>query len=435
MEIQKYLLVSINSTEMVNNNKMLSENAIITELVPAPPESGSVCAIAIRFDKEHLLDVENILQKNKSAIKGIYPEKKMKLAGFLEKKLGLISEDFIKIVNKIIVGDDLDIVQIDYLLSTDNKKEIETIFSLADTIRQKTVGDVVEIRAAIEFSNYCKKACSYCGINRTNQIINRYRMSDEDILRTVGELDKIGIKTVILQSGEDEQISIPFLMAIMRSIKETYNMRITLSVGEKTFEEYKTLKEAGADNFLLKIETTNKEIFKEIHPDDDYDYRVQCHKWLKELGYITGSGNMIGLPGQKTIDIASDIVFFKEMGINMIGVGPFIPAQGTRFEELPHGSVDLTLRTVAVTRIVCKNVYIPATTALASLDKEAQVMALNAGANSVMLISTPENLRKNYCIYDNKNMIDINSALYAINKAKRKIPAYIKSNEGANLCE
>ena len=153
-----------------------------------------------------------------------------------------------------------------------------------------------------------------------------------------------------------------------------------------------------------------------IHPDGNFDLRLKCSKWLKELGYINGSGNIIGIPGQTIEDIARDIIYFKDMGINMIGIGPFIPAKGTAFENIPHGDIDLTLRTMAVTRIVCKKVYIPSTTALASLDKDAQVWALNAGANTIMLINTPVKYRTNYKIYDDKNMVDIDAAIYAAEK-------------------
>jgi len=251
-------------------------------------------------------------------------------------------------------------------------------------------------------------------------------MSEEEILRVVDSLHVEGIKTVILQSGEDPLWSTQRIIKLIRLIKERTGMRITLSVGERTREEYEELKENGADNFLLKIETTNRKIFNEVHPDDDYDRRIQCSKWLKELGYINGSGNIIGLPGQEIEDIADDIVFFKEMGINMIGIGPFIPAKGTPLEHLPHGNIELTVRSVAVTRIVCKKVYIPSTTALASLDKEAQVWALNAGANTIMLINTPEIYRGSYRIYDNKNMVDMESAIYAVEKTGRKLPGYLR---------
>jgi biotin synthase len=252
-------------------------------------------------------------------------------------------------------------------------------------------------------------------------------MTEDEIMEVVRYLQSIGLRTVILQSGEDPYWSTDKIVSIVKRIKETTGMRITLSVGEKTYDEYAEFKNAGADNFLLKIETTNRDIFKEIHPDDDYDKRLQCSKWLKELGYINGSGNIIGLPGQTVQDIAGDIEFFRDMGINMIGIGPFIPAKGSPYENHPHGDIALTLRTVAVTRIVCKKVYIPSTTALASLSKDAQIWALNAGANTIMLINTPREYRSSYNIYDNKNMVDLDSAVYAVEKAaNRKLPSYLQ---------
>jgi biotin synthase len=239
-------------------------------------------------------------------------------------------------------------------------------------------------------------------------------------------MHEYGIRTVILQSGEDKEWTTQRIIELIKVIKEKFGMRITLSVGEKERSEYQALKEAGADNFLLKIETTNPKLFRELHPDDDYNHRLTCSRWLKELGYINGSGNIIGLPGQTLEDIADDILYFKDMGINMIGIGPFIPARGSRLENHPHGDIGLTLKAVAITRIVCKKVYIPSTTALASLSKDAQVWALNAGANTIMLINTPEKYRGSYRIYDDKNMVDMEAAIYAVNKAGRKLPAYLK---------
>ena len=427
MNNKAYLIIAKNTAGMLAVNKILIDNNIVTDLVPTPPETGTVCAIAVKINEKNLLLAKSLLEDNKIDFENILEERKMKLAGLLEKKLfNAVTEKFIDILKKLEIGSDLMKDEIVYLLKTDNKKEIATIYEIANRIRKETVGDIVDIRGAIEFSNYCKKSCKYCGINADNKSILRYRMGEEEILATVLELHNIGLKTVILQSGEDDSWSTPRLVKLLKKIKEKTNMRITLSVGERTKEDYEELKKAGANNFLLKIETTNKKIFKNIHPDDDYDKRVQCAKWLKELGYITGSGNIIGLPEQTEEDIASDILYFKDMGINMIGIGPFIPAKGTAFENMPVGSIELTLRTVAVTRIVCKKVFLPSTTALASLDKDAQIMALKAGANTIMLISTPLKYRENYCIYDNKNMVDLDAAFYAVEKAGRHLPEYLK---------
>lgn len=425
---KSYLIMAQNSSEMLVINKLLNRNNIETDLVPAPPEWGTVCAIAIKIKESELEKSKNLLQLNNIHNAKILEDRKLKLQGLIDKKLGLVvSQQFLDILKKIEKGDELKKEDIIYLLETDKKREIDAIFSAADRIRKETVGDVVEIRGAIEFSNYCRKNCKYCGIGGKNTEVKRYRMTEEEIMEVVRYLHSIGLRTVILQSGEDPYWTTQKIVNILKKIKEDTGMRITLSVGEKSYEDYVEYKKAGADNFLLKIETTNRDIFKEIHPDDDYDKRIQCSKWLKELGYINGSGNIIGLPGQTVKDIAGDIEFFRDMGINMIGIGPFIPAKGSPYEKLAPGDIALTLRTVAVTRIVCKKVYIPSTTALASLSKDAQVWALNAGANTIMLINTPKEYRSSYNIYDNKNMVDLDSAVYAVTKAtNRKLPSYLK---------
>ncbi len=423
-----YLILAKNTSNMLIINKELNNNNITTDMVPAPPESGTVCAIAIKIDKQDLEKSENLIRGIGIFDYDIFVDKRFKLQKLIDKKMGgIVSSEFVNIFKKLELGEDLERSDIVYLLKTNNPKEEELLFKAADKTRKEMVGDYVEIRGAIEFSNYCKKSCKYCGINKTNRDVFRYRMSEDEICSVAKELYDIGIKTLILQSGEDESWGTDRVSDLVKRIKKQYGLRITLSVGEKTFEEYKILKQAGADNFLLKIETTNREIFKNIHPDDDFDYRLQCSKWLKELGYINGSGNIIGLPGQKEEDIANDILFFKDMGINMIGIGPFIPAKGSAFCDLPVGSIKTTLRAVAVTRLVCKKVYIPSTTALASLDKDAQVMALKAGANTIMLINTPIMYRRKYKIYDNKNMVDMESAIYAVKKAGRKMPKYLKN--------
>ncbi len=422
-----FLIIARNTAGMLLIDKVLRQNHIKTDLVPAPPESGSVCAIAVRVVESSLEAARQIITEKNIAIAGIFEDRKLKLQGLMDEKLKTsVTPEFIGILKKIEDGDDLNKQDIVYLLATDKEREIEVLYSAADRVRKEMVGDVVEIRGAIEFSNYCCKSCSYCGINRANTRVERYRMTEEEILEVVNSMHEYGIRTVILQSGEDKEWTTQRIIELIKVIKEKFGMRITLSVGEKERSEYQALKEAGADNFLLKIETTNPKLFRELHPDDDYNHRLTCSRWLKELGYINGSGNIIGLPGQTLEDIADDILYFKDMGINMIGIGPFIPARGSRLENHPHGDIGLTLKAVAITRIVCKKVYIPSTTALASLSKDAQVWALNAGANTIMLINTPEKYRGSYRIYDDKNMVDMEAAIYAVNKAGRKLPAYLK---------
>jgi biotin synthase len=430
LDTKYYLIIAKNTAQMLQIDKLLRENRITTDLVPAPPETGTVCAIVVKIAEADLEHSQKLLAENGIEGNGIIEDKKLKLQGLLDRKLGKsVTEEFLKILRKLEEGEELVREELVYLLSTKLSKEIEILYQTADRVRKEMVGDVVEIRGAIEFSNYCKKSCNYCGINAQNSSVKRYRMTEDEIMEVVLQLRELGLKTVILQSGEDAQWTTERLIELVKRIKEATDMRVTLSVGEKTREEYAALKEAGANNFLLKIESTNRELFNEIHPDDDYDYRLQCSRWLKELGYINGSGNIIGLPGQTAEDIADDILYFRDMGINMIGIGPFLPAMGTKYEHHPHGDVQLTLRTVALTRIVCKKVYIPSTTALASLDRDAQVWALQSGANSIMLINTPPHYRGSYRIYDNKHMVDLESALYAVKKAGRKLPAYLKRQE------
>lgn len=422
----EYCIIICNSTQhMLNADKILKENSIKTELIPAPAEYGSVCSTAIKIDAYNVDVAEKLLKNNSVSVKGIYPYKIRKLDGLVERINRRLSGDIKAVLEKVEKGIDLTEDDIVLLLSAEGDKNLSSIYKAADEMRKAVVGDVVDIRAAIEFSNICRKNCLYCGLRRDNSTVDRYRMDADEIVETAKELKRMGIKTVILQSGEDPWYTEDKIIEIIRKIKKETNMRITLSIGERTEEEYKHFREAGANNFLLKIETTNREIFKNIHPDDDFDYRVRCSQWLRENGYINGNGNIIGLPGQTARDIARDILFFKDMGIHMVGIGPFVPAVGTPLETYPHGSAEMTLKTVAATRLVLKNVFIPATTALATVDKEAQVKALMAGANTIMLISTPSKYRSRYRIYSNKNMVDLKTAYKAIVKAGRKLPPYI----------
>ncbi|KXG77566.1 [FeFe] hydrogenase H-cluster radical SAM maturase HydE [Thermotalea metallivorans] len=428
-DIKHYLIMAGSTNHMLRGDKLLKDEGIETALVPAPSEYGSVCAIAIKVKAEDRQRAENLLLENNITIQGIYPDIPKKLSGLVAKLMdSVISDEFIAVLKKVEEGEELTFEDIVLLLKTERKAEMDALFATADRMRQEIIGDVVDIRGAIEFSNICRKDCKYCGIRKTLPELERYRMTEDEIMEIVHELHRMGLQTVILQSGEDLWWTPDKIVALIQRIKAETGMRITLSIGERPREEYALYKEAGANNFLLKIETTNREIFEFIHPDDDYDHRIQCSQWLRELGYINGSGSIIGLPGQRPEDIARDILFFKDMGINMIGIGPFLPAKGTPFEKYPPGSVDMTLKAVAVTRIVCKRVFLPATTALASLDPDGQTKALKAGANTIMLINTPAKYRYNYQIYSHKNMIDLKAAIKAIKEAGRKLPPYLKVN-------
>ena len=430
-DIKHYLIMAGSTSHMLKGDKILKDNNIETNLVPAPAEHGSVCAIAIKVKVEEKDRAEKILRDNNIVILGIYPEKPERLSGIVEKlKNTVIRDEFIAVIEKVESGEQLSYEDIVFLLKTDRKAEIEALYHAADEMRKKIVGDVVDVRGAIEFSNHCIKNCKYCGVRRELPQLERYRMSDDEILEVVNQIKDLGMKTVILQSGEDIYYTKERIASLLTRIKEETGMKITLSLGERTKEEYAYFKELGANNYLLKIETTNEEIFKYIHPDDDFNHRKECSRWLKELGYLNGSGCIIGLPGQREEDIANDILYFKEMGINMIGIGPFVPAKGTPLEKYPTGSAEMTLKAVAVTRLVCQRVFIPATTALASIDEDGQSKALMAGANTIMLINTPAKYRYNYQIYSDKNMVDLESAIKAIKDSNRIIPSYLKIDGG-----
>ena len=428
MEHKNYLLMAASTTHMLSLDRMLRQNGIVTDMVPAPPEYGTVCAIAIKITGKDLDKAKSLIEKAVIPIRGIYEEKVYALQGLLNRlSAQVLRPEFLNALKKVERGEDLHLSDITSLLSAKSEEEKRILFTAADRMRSEMVGDKVDVRGAIEFSNYCDKNCAYCGIRRDNMSLKRYRMDIAEILEVANEIRQLGMNTVILQSGEDGFWTKEAIVSLIREIKAKTGLRITLSIGERHYEEYKAFKFAGANNFLLKIETTNRRLFKELHPDDDFDFRLKCSKWLKELGYLNGSGSIIGLPGQTIEDIAADIMFFKEMGINMIGIGPFMPANGTPLETQPVGNVEMTLKAVAVTRLVCKNVYIPATTALVSAHPDGQVMALKSGANTIMLVNTPAHYRQNYAIYGNKCPVDLDSAIDAIMKAGRKLPDFLEN--------
>ncbi len=292
------------------------------------------------------------------------------------------------------------------LLSLNDPRERKVLLNFADQVRKQFMSEGVLLRGIIEFSNYCRNTCYYCGLNKNNTQIERYKMTKEEILESVAILCSYKIKTVILQSGEESDLDALWLADIIKSIKSKYDVAVTLSVGERSYDEYKVWRESGADRYLLKIETSNEVIYKSLHPSMSFKNRVDCIKHLKRLGYQTGSGNIIGLKGQTYRVIADDILFFKKMELDMIGIGPFIPHPFTELANEKKGDPDITLKTIALTRIITKNTHIPATTALGSMEKDFRADALKAGANVMMVNFTPQQYRKKYEIYPGKKCID-----------------------------
>ena len=275
------------------------------------------------------------------------------------------------------------------------------IFKEADAVRKKYVGDGVHLRGLIEFSNICKCNCLYCGLQSLNKHVNRYRLSKSEILDIAKKGVDDGFKTIVLQSGEDEFFNTKLMCEIISEIKNL-GVALTLSIGEKSFEDYKAFKAAGADRYLLRIETTDKNLYKKMHPYADFENRMRCLYDLKKLGYETGTGCLVGLPEQTIESLADDILFFKELDADMIGIGPFIPHPDTPLKNENNGSLYLAIKVMAVTRILLKDINIPATTAMESLRPDGRLLALQSGANVVMPNLTDDYHKKMYEIYPNK---------------------------------
>lgn len=295
------------------------------------------------------------------------------------------------------------------------------LFSLADKTREEYVGDEVHLRGLIEFSNICKRQCKYCGLRCEDKFIDRYRISKENIISYAEHAVNMGYKTIVLQSGEDEYYNTDLMCEIIAGIKKL-GVALTLSIGEKTYEEYKAFKEAGADRYLIRIETTDKTLYNQMHPNMDFDNRVRCLENLGRLGYEVGTGCLVGLPNQTIESFADDILFFKEINADMVGIGPFIPHPHTPLKDSATGSFTLALKVMALTRILLKDINIPATTAMETLNPNGRIIALQSGANVVMPNVTTTEYRAKYEIYPNKICINENP-----DKCKGCISAKIQS--------
>ncbi|MBR1778741.1 MAG: [Alphaproteobacteria bacterium] len=277
----------------------------------------------------------------------------------------------------------------------------QALLQAADRTRAAFVGQDVHLRALIEFSNYCRQNCCYCGIRRDNKQADRYRLKPQEIIMHAAAAAKMGYRTVVMQSGEDVYFTVDRLTEIIREIKKM-DMAVTLSIGEKSYEEYQAYRNAGADRYLLRIETTDKELYHRLDPGMSWDNRCRCLMDLKSLGYELGSGSMVGLPGQSIESIADDILFFKKIGVDMAGIGPFIPHAQTPLADAEGRAFTLSLKTMAITRLLMPDINIPATTAMETLNPNGRIIALNSGANVVMPNVTQGEYRKMYELYPGK---------------------------------
>lgn len=268
----------------------------------------------------------------------------------------------------------------------------------ADEIRAKHVGDTVHVRAILEFSNHCRRQCKYCGLNCKNKKLARYRMEPEEIIYHAALAADAGYRTVVLQSGEDKYYTVDMFCRIVSEIKKT-GVAVTLSCGELCRSDLSLLRDAGADRYLLKHETSDAEIYKTLHPCGDLTSRIECLRTLKDLGYEVGSGFMIGLPGQTRETIADDLLLLKEIGCDMAGIGPFLPHPDTPLGNHPAGSAELCRRAVALARILLPDINLPVTTALSVRNPEEKDAVFSGGANVIMQKVTPDKYRALYEIY------------------------------------
>lgn len=298
----------------------------------------------------------------------------------------------------------------------------EKLFELARETALSVFGNRVYVRGLIEFTNHCKNGCYYCGINRENSNVERYRLSLDEILDCCRKGDKLGFKTFVLQGGEDGYYSNARIVEMIKAIKKEFpNHALTLSIGERSYEAYKSFYDAGADRYLLRHETCTLEHYNKLHPDDMSLFnRLNCLKNLKQIGFQTGCGIMVGSPYQTIDNIVDDILYMYDFNPEMIGIGPFIAHKDTVFRDMPNGSVEMTLRILAVMRILLPKVLLPATTALGTLSKKGREKGIKAGANVLMPNLSPLKDRKKYSLYDNKISTG-EEAAESIEKLKKSI--------------
>ena len=278
------------------------------------------------------------------------------------------------------------------------------LFNAADAVRRDRYGSDVYLRGLIEFTNVCKNNCLYCGIRCGSETVSRYRLVPDEILSCCDEGYTLGYRTFVLQGGEDPYFTDDMLASLIDRIRTRYpDCAVTLSVGEKSADSYRLFYRAGAARYLLRHETASDAHYRKLHPGTmSSDHRKQCLFALKEIGYQVGSGFMVGSPYQTTENLVEDLRFLQKLDPDMIGIGPFIPAKNTPFADIPAGSLALTLRLIAVLRLLFPHALIPATTALGTIHPQGRELGLKAGANVVMPNLSPMCVRDKYILYDDK---------------------------------
>ncbi len=333
-----------------------------------------------------------------------------------------MNSEIFDIAEKLIDNGKLKVEEYKYLIDNRNDKITELIKNEAVKKRNEIYGNRVFVRGLIEISNICKNDCLYCGIRGSNRVCERYRLTKDEILSCCDEGYKLGFRTFVMQGGEDSYFNDELLSDLIGEIKNKYpDCAVTLSLGERSKESYQKLYDAGADRYLLRHETATKEHYEKLHPKKmSFEARMNCLKNLKDIGFQTGCGFMVGSPYQTSENLANDLKFIEEFSPEMCGIGPFIPHNATEFKDFTAGDVELTCFLLSVIRLIKPSILLPATTALGSVGENGREKGILCGANVIMPNLSPQAVRKKYELYNNK-LISGNESAQEIENLKNSI--------------
>jgi biotin synthase len=333
-----------------------------------------------------------------------------------------MNENLLKIAEKLISTGSLSTTEYEFLIDNRNTEIAEFLKNEAVKKRKEVYSNTVFIRGLIEISNICKNDCLYCGIRASNKSCDRYRLTKEEILSCCDEGYELGFRTFVMQGGEDLHFTDETLVDIVKEIKSRYpDCAVTLSLGERSRESYQKLYDAGADRYLLRHETADEEHYSKLHPSKmSFKTRMECLKNLKEIGFQTGCGFMVGSPYQTTENLAKDLKFIEEFSPEMCGIGPFIPHVATEFRDFSSGDVELTCYLLSIIRLIKPTILLPATTALGTAEQGGREKGILCGANVIMPNLSPHSVRKKYELYNNK-LISGNESAQEIENLKNSM--------------
>lgn len=338
-----------------------------------------------------------------------------------------------KLLRKLYDENNLKREEIIYLLNNITKDMYPIIFEMAQNTVKKIYGNRIFIRGLMEFSNYCRNNCMYCGIRKDNKYVDRYRLSKDEIIYSLEDAHYLGYRTFVLQSGEDMYYTSELMVEIIQEIKAKFpDTALTLSIGERNPFEYEIFFNAGVDRFLLRHETATPNLYSMLHPNMSFENRKVCLYNLKKIGYQVGAGFIVGLPYEDNEVIADNLLFLKELNPEMIGIGPLVPHPQTPLHYMKPGSIQKTLLFIALTRLFVPKALMPVTTALNTLDEDGIEKGIKAGGNVLMLNLSPIHVRNKYEIYKNKESRDV-SEIKTIEKRINNIGYIIDMSRGDHI--